>query len=172
MSLTHEDVQKILAILDGSDCEEVSLEFGDFRLHLRRHGNSWVEQDEGRAQNRGDAQSRAGIEETGRSAPPAAQEAPHAEALPEDVIAVTAPMLGTFYRAASPGESPFVQPGDEVGPDDTVCLVEVMKLFNSVKAGVAGTVEKILVENGALVEYGQPLILIRKGQAPTGQQCH
>lgn len=77
-------------------------------------------------------------------------------------MAVTAPMLGTFYRTPSPGERAFVEQGDKVSPDDTVCLVEVMKLFNSVKAGMAGTVEKILVENGTLVEYGQPLILIRK----------
>ena len=77
-------------------------------------------------------------------------------------MAVTAPMLGTFYRMPSPGEKPFVEQGDKVSPDDTVCLVEVMKLFNSVKAGMAGTVEQILVENGTLVEYGQPLILIRK----------
>ena len=77
-------------------------------------------------------------------------------------MAVAAPMLGTFYRTPSPGEKPFVEQGDKVSPDDTVCLVEVMKLFNSVKAGMAGTVEQILVENGTLVEYGQPLILIRK----------
>lgn len=172
MSLTHEDVQKILAILDRSDCEEVSLEFGDFRLHLRRHGNSWVNQDGERVQDKGDAQVRTGIKESDAAASPAAQEPGDEKALPEDVIAVTAPMLGIFYRAASPGESPFVQPGDQVGPDDTVCLVEVMKLFNSVKAGVAGTVETILAENGTLVEYGQPLILIRKGNALTEQQCH
>lgn len=69
-------------------------------------------------------------------------------------------MLGTFYRAPAPGERPFVEVGDKVGPGDTVCLVEVMKLFNSVKAGVAGTVVKITVENGSMVEHGQTLILI------------
>ena len=163
MSLTQEDVQRILAILDGSDCEEVRLEFSDFKLHLRRHGNSLVNQHEERLQNKGDAQARSEFnKETASLASTASQKPGDAEVPPEDVIAVTAPMLGTFYRAASPGESPFVQPGDKVGPNDTVCLVEVMKLFNSVKAGMAGTVEKILVENGTLVEYGQPLILIRK----------
>ena len=80
--------------------------------------------------------------------------------IPEGLIALRAPMLGTFYRAPSPGAKPFVEVGDKVSPDDTVCLVEVMKLFNSIKAGVAGTVVKLLVENGAMVEHGQPLILI------------
>jgi acetyl-CoA carboxylase biotin carboxyl carrier protein len=74
-------------------------------------------------------------------------------------------MLGTCYRAPSPGAKPFVEVGDKVRPDDTVCMVEVMKLFNSLKAGVAGTVEQVLFENATLVEYGQPLILIRKEAA-------
>jgi acetyl-CoA carboxylase biotin carboxyl carrier protein len=71
-------------------------------------------------------------------------------------------MLGTFYRASAPGEKPFVEIGDKVRPNDTVCLVEVMKLFNSIKAGVAGTVVKMLVENGAMVEHGQILLLIQE----------
>ena len=73
-------------------------------------------------------------------------------------------MLGTFYRAPAPGEPPFVEVGDKVGADDTVCLMEVMKLFNSVKAGVAGTVVKIAAENGSMVEHGQTLILIESDQ--------
>ena len=73
-------------------------------------------------------------------------------------------MLGTFYRAPAPGERPFVEVGDKVGPGDTVCLMEVMKLFNSVKAGVAGTVVKIAAENGSMVEHGQTLILIESDQ--------
>jgi acetyl-CoA carboxylase biotin carboxyl carrier protein len=70
-------------------------------------------------------------------------------------------MLGTFYCAPSPGERPFVEVGSEVSLADTVCLVEVMKLFNSVKAGVAGTVVEVLVENGAMVEYDQVLMVIK-----------
>ncbi|MPZ47355.1 MAG: acetyl-CoA carboxylase biotin carboxyl carrier protein [Betaproteobacteria bacterium] len=158
MSLTHEDVQKILAIVEESDCDEVRLEFGDLKLHLRRRGTSSEISQEPRPQNRKDAQSR---REFNREAAAPAAPVP-VEELPEGVTAVTAPMLGSFYRSASPGEKPFVEQGDKVAPDDTVCLVEVMKLFNSVKAGVGGAVESILVENGALVEYGQPLILIRK----------
>ena len=160
MSLTHKDVQKILAILDGAECEEVRLEFGDLKLHLRRHGGSPPLQHEQRPEDKG--QARRAANEEAALASPAPQQPRHEEAIPEGVMAVTAPMLGTFYRTPSPGERAFVEQGDKVSPDDTVCLVEVMKLFNSVKAGMAGTVEKILVENGTLVEYGQPLILIRK----------
>lgn len=152
MTLTHEDVQKILAILDESGCEEAHIEFGELKLHFRKHGDSSDIKQVQHAGKRDDKQT---------SAAPAPLKS-HEEVIPEGVIAATAPMLGTFYRAPSPGEKPFVEQGDKVAPDDTVCLVEVMKLFNSVKAGVAGTVEKILVEDGTLVEYAQPLILIRR----------
>jgi len=74
---------------------------------------------------------------------------------------VRAPTIGTFYRAASPGAQPFVKVGDRVGSEDTVCMFEVMKLFSSLKAGVAGAVAAILVENESLVEQDQPLILIK-----------
>jgi acetyl-CoA carboxylase biotin carboxyl carrier protein len=82
------------------------------------------------------------------------------EVVPEGMVAVRSPMLGTFYRAPSPGEKPFVEVGSRVTPEETVCLVEVMKLFNSIKAGVAGRVARIPVENGAMVEHAQLLILI------------
>ena len=74
---------------------------------------------------------------------------------------VLAPLVGVFYRSGSPGAKPFVEVGDKVEADDTVCLLEVMKLFNSLKAGVAGTVEAVLADNAALVAAGEPLILIR-----------
>ena len=72
-----------------------------------------------------------------------------------------APTTGTFYRAGSPGARPYVEIGDRVGPDDTVCVFEVMKLFSSLNAGVAGVVTAILVANESLVEQDQPLIVIR-----------
>ncbi len=161
MSLTHEDVQKILAILDEADCEEVYLEFGDLKVHLRKHGDS---PDPEKPADR-EAPPQAAHTVNGEPAAPvspAPQEPGHEVTIPAGVIAVAAPMLGTFYRAPTPGARPFVEVGDRVQPDDTVCLLEVMKLFNSVRAGTTGTIERILVENATLVEYGQPLILIRK----------
>lgn len=71
-----------------------------------------------------------------------------------------APMVGTFYRAPAPGAPPFVEEGSVVQPDDTVCIIEVMKLMNSIKAGRGGRVAAILAEDGTLVEYGQTLMII------------
>ena len=78
----------------------------------------------------------------------------------EGVVAVTAPMSGIFYRSPAPGATPFVEVGNRVEPNDTVCIVEIMKLFNSIAAGVAGTVVEILVENEGRVAAGQPVMWI------------
>lgn len=73
---------------------------------------------------------------------------------------VTAPMVGTFYRAPSPGATPFVEVGQQVEVGDTLCIIEAMKMLNPLEADQAGTVRQILVENGNPVEYGQPLFII------------
>ncbi len=70
------------------------------------------------------------------------------------------PIVGTFYRCASPGAKPFVEIGDVVEQGDTLCIVEAMKLMNEIEADQAGTIRQILVENGQAVEYGQPLFVI------------
>ena len=82
--------------------------------------------------------------------------------LPSGTHLIKSPMVGTFYRAPEPGAKPFVEPGQEVKPDTIVCIIEVMKLMNSVEAGVAGTVTQVFVDNAAMVEAGQPLVAIRK----------
>lgn len=78
-----------------------------------------------------------------------------------EVTIVRTPMVGTFYRAKEPGVPPFVEIGGIVEAGDVVCLIEAMKLFNSVSAGASGIVEAIFVEDGAVVEYQQPLVAIR-----------
>ncbi len=78
-----------------------------------------------------------------------------------DVKTIESPMVGTFYAAPAPGEEPFVDVGDEVDENQTVCIVEAMKLMNEVVAKFAGIVEKVLVENGQPVEFGQPLYQVR-----------
>ena len=75
-------------------------------------------------------------------------------------VEVTSPMVGTFYRSPAPDESPFVETGDQVSANQTVCIIEAMKLMNEIEAEVSGQVMEILVENGAPVEYGQPLMRI------------
>lgn len=80
----------------------------------------------------------------------------------EGLVAITSPMVGTFYRAPSPEAPPFVEVGDEVEPGKVVCIIEAMKLFNEIEAEVRGKIVKILVENGKPVEYGQKLFLVKK----------
>jgi acetyl-CoA carboxylase biotin carboxyl carrier protein len=75
---------------------------------------------------------------------------------------IDAPMLGTFYRANAPGQQPFVEVGSEVGDDTVVCLIEVMKMMNAVKAGMAGTVVAVCADNAEVVEYGQPLFRVER----------
>ena len=76
-------------------------------------------------------------------------------------VVIASPMLGTFYRAEGPGRPPFVEVGSRVEPQTTVGIVEVMKMMNSVPAGVRGVVEEVCAENAQLVEYGQPLFRVR-----------
>jgi acetyl-CoA carboxylase biotin carboxyl carrier protein len=79
----------------------------------------------------------------------------------DGVVTIDSPMLGTFYRAQSPGAAPFVEPGNAVEPDTIVCIIEVMKMTNSIPAGVSGTIVGVCSENAELVEYGQPLFRVR-----------
>ena len=88
---------------------------------------------------------------------PAAGPAPAAEDAGD---AIPSPMLGTFYRANAPGAAPFVDVGSRVEPDTLVCIIEVMKMINSVHAGVSGTIVEVCAENGQLVEYGAPLFRV------------
>jgi len=77
------------------------------------------------------------------------------------LVAVTSPMVGTFYTSPNPDSPAFVNVGAAVGPDTTVCLIEAMKVFNEIKAEVSGTIERVLVESGKPVEYGQKMFLVR-----------
>ena len=97
------------------------------------------------------------------SGPPAGAPSPVAPAPAgdeDDRKTVKAPMVGTFYRAASPGAQPFVEVGQAVKVGDTLCIIEAMKLMNEIESDLAGTIQAILVENGQPVEYGQPLFVV------------
>jgi acetyl-CoA carboxylase biotin carboxyl carrier protein len=93
------------------------------------------------------------------TAAPAPAAAPAAPAAPSG-HAVKSPMVGTFYRSASPGAKPFVEVGQAVKQGETICIIEAMKILNEIEADKAGTVTQILCENGQAVEYGQPLFII------------
>jgi len=92
--------------------------------------------------------------------PPAPAEAATALTKEPEGHVVKSPMVGTFYRSASPGAKPFVDVGDEVAAGDTLCIVEAMKLMNEIEADAAGTIKAVLVENGQAVEFGQSLFVI------------
>ncbi len=94
------------------------------------------------------------------AAPVAAAPAPAPAAAEPSGHAVTSPMVGTFYRAASPGAKAFVEVGSQVRAGDTICIIEAMKILNEIEADQSGTVMQILCENGQAVEYGQPLLII------------
>lgn len=79
-----------------------------------------------------------------------------------NLVAITSPMVGTFYLTPTPDADPYVKVGDKISPHQVVCIIEAMKIFNEIESEVAGVIEQICVENGSAVEYGQKLFLIKK----------
>ncbi|MBI3042621.1 MAG: acetyl-CoA carboxylase biotin carboxyl carrier protein [Betaproteobacteria bacterium] len=165
MSLSNDDVLKILKLIDESGYDDVRLEIGDIKLTVQKHGvREPVSQPAFPERSiAAPAPAVPAIAAAAAAGPAVSSAATRAEPIEEGLVAIRSPMLGTFFRAPSPGEKPFVEVGAEVNAADTVCLVEVMKLFNSVKAGVAGTIFEIRAENGAMVEHDQVLMLIKQG---------
>ena len=170
MPLSDEDIREILRIIDESELSELTIETEGFALHVRRGAPGAADDGPplGPDVPAGDrSRARGGPTPT---APAPAHEAPAlterpggsaADAGQQDGLAtITAPMLGTFYRAEAPGKPPFVEVGQRVEPDTIVCIIEVMKMMNSVTAGVSGKVLQIFAANAELVEYGQPLFKI------------
>ena len=153
MGLTDEDVREILRIIDESELDELRIEMQGFRLHVRRGGVAAAPEP---------AAEPAPVAEAAPVAEPRGESQPEAEAAAATNGATTidAPMLGTFYRASAPGQRPYVDVGSPVEPDTVVCLIEVMKMMNSIKAGVAGTVVEVCATNAELVEYGEPLFRV------------
>jgi len=150
--LTHDDVQQILKIIDEMGDREVHLEIGELKLHISPGGSA-------PASASTQAARAAPVQPPADAAAPAAPGAPFE--VPPGHVAVRAPTMGMFYRAATPGAKPYAEIGDHVGPEDAVCVFEVMKLFSTLKAGVAGTVTAIPLANETLVEPDQPLIVIK-----------
>ena len=154
MSLTAKDIAEIARLLDESHFATLDLQVGDFKLRIRRDGG-WS----GPADEVEPIVRRAEHAESTPPPPPIGQEAGAARV---GEIDVPAPLLGNFYAAPRPGEPPFVAVGDTVTEDSVIGIIEVMKLMNSVRAGVAGTVVAVLAVDGAAVAEGQPLIRIRR----------
>ena len=156
MDLSYDDVQKILKIIDGSSVEELHLEIGDLKLVVRKRGATAEATEFRPAPAPSPSRPAAPREVTpAPPAPPPATRRPRAAG-----VEVKAPMVGTFYRTPAPGAPPFVEVGSAVAEDDTVCIIEVMKLMNSIRAGCQGRVVEICADNGVMVEFGQTLMVI------------
>jgi acetyl-CoA carboxylase biotin carboxyl carrier protein len=158
MILTDEDVEEIIRTLDSSYFNELHIKTGQFELYLRRSQSGWTQ--EMRTLLSPDV-----IGAASGGAPNAATEAgagEEAEADEEGIVAVRAPMVGTFYRAPKPGAPPFVDVGSEVGEHTVVGIVETMKLMNSISAGVTGTIVEICTNDGQLVEARHVLMRVRQ----------
>lgn len=170
--LSYEDISEIIQLIKELDAVEVSLEYGDFRIHISRNfaGNLTGTIPEYRQSEQapephsihGNPVATAGVKSDDLLAAnhPADISSKVLGIVPESWEAITAPMVGTFYRSPTPGEQAFVEVGDSVFPGKVVGLMEVMKLFNELKAEKAGVVTRIDVADGDMVEYGQPLLWI------------
>ena len=143
MALSDDDVREILRLIDDAELDELRIETEGLSLHVVRGGS---------------APAHEPVAE--RSDPDRAEAASAAAQVADGGLTIEAPMIGVFYRAPSPGAPPFVDVGTRVEADTIVCLIEVMKMMNSVPAGVAGTIAEIHVENASPVEYGQPLFRV------------
>ena len=166
MNLSPTDVQEIIRLLDDSEYDELEIETGSFRLVLRRGAEGragWSQQKETRKRpNIKDITSASPGAESGSEVPAAAEGCdPNSGETDKGLAAIRSPVIGTFYRTPQPGADPFVQPGSRVRPDTVVAIIEVMKLMNSVAAGMDGEVVEILAENGQLVQAGQCLMRVR-----------
>lgn len=160
MSLSPEDVEDIVKVLDSTTYDELDLETDRFALRLRRGPGGWTQEQEARVAPRflgprpGDEPG-AGGDEAGAEAAGG-----DGEVVREGLHAVRAPLPGVLYRAPKPGEAPFVEVGDRVGGDTVVAILETMKLMNPVRAGVAGTVAEIAVANNEPAEQGAVLMWV------------
>ena len=157
MELSEDDVLHILKLIDESKFDYFQLEVGELKITVSKGdpiplGNF--------AQPVATSAIPAAVPKPA-STPVAAAAVPKAPAIPAGHLAVTAPILGTFYVAPEPGAPPFVTVGQQVTEDTTCGLIEVMKVFNSVRAGVKGTIVEVVAANGTFVEFGQTLIIVK-----------
>jgi acetyl-CoA carboxylase biotin carboxyl carrier protein len=142
-------VKKLIELLDESNVAEIEIHEGEESVRISRHGS-------GAPQLMMPAPAPA----AGAAPPPASAAAPASQPEPDDASIARSPMVGTFYRSPSPGAKSFVEEGQEVKVGDVLCIIEAMKILNQIESERAGTVKKIMVENGQPVEYNQPLFVI------------
>ena len=162
MALSYADVGEILKMIDTSSCAEVILELDGIKMVVRKggQGSSTPESSTIPGENLSGIDTPTKEKLITQTSPQPSTKAVSAEVVASKGGIIKSPMVGTFYSKPSPEEPPFVIVGQEVKKGDTLCLIEVMKLFTAVECTADGTVEMIFAEDGALVEFDQPLFSI------------
>jgi len=156
MQLDHDQLHALLALLGDSDIQELCLEGDDFRLEVRRNLPASAPVPMAQAPVPAPTPPAPAAPVASPSVPP-----PATPAVRSDLQAITAPMVGTFYRSPAPGEPAFVEVGSRISAGQPVCILEAMKLMNELESEIGGEVVEILLESGTPVEFGQVLMRIK-----------
>ena len=165
MKLDHDDLNRLIEKISTSDIQEFLLEGEDFKLEIKRNLFNQKQAANNLASNTSfDRQTIANQKSINDnvslvSEPEAPQVAPPGRS---ELTEITAPMVGTFYRAAAPGEEPFVEVGNNIKVGQTICILEAMKLMNEIESEFNAEIVEILVENGTPVEFGQVLMRVKQ----------
>ena len=164
--LKVQEIRELIKLVDGSSIHEFVYEQDGTKIELKKK-EAGLQAVPPVIQTETAAEKPAPAAVTSEPAPKSPVDAPAkkapeaAKAAEETLHSITSPMVGTFYKSPSPDEDAYVKPGSKVGEEDVVCIVEAMKLFNEITAEVKGEIVEVLVEDGQLVEYGQPLFLVK-----------
>ena len=165
MKLDHEDLNRLIEKISKSDIQEFSLEGEDFKLEIKRNllnqNQISYNSDSNELFDRQTNDNQKSINDN----VPLVNEPDEPQVAPpgrSDLTDITSPMVGTFYRAAAPGEEPFVEVGNNVKVGQTICILEAMKLMNEIESEFNAEIVEILVENGTPVEFGQVLMRVKQ----------
>ncbi|MGM7701925.1 acetyl-CoA carboxylase biotin carboxyl carrier protein [Pseudalkalibacillus sp. Hm43] len=164
--LKIQEIRELIKLIDQSSINEFEYEQEGAKISLKKGGGETVVQQTPAPQAR--VEQPAPAPQQQQQAQPEQKEQKETEKsepvkeMDESLHKIESPMVGTFYSSPSPEEDVYVKSGDKVSKDSIVCIIEAMKLFNEIEAEVNGEIVEVLVENGQLVEYGQPLFLVKK----------
>ena len=161
MNLDHEELHRLLATLAESDIQEFRLEGEDFCLEVKRNLETSSDSIASNKKIISDDIDSPPLQSKIDALPGPSTPPPSVPGSRSDLVEVTAPMVGTFYRAPGPEEPPFVEIGSKIRVGQAVCILEAMKLMNELESEVSGEVIEILVENGTPVEFGQVLMRLK-----------
>lgn len=159
---TLNEIKELISILDQSSVQELEIEKEGFRMHIRKASNMIEAAPIISGPVNYPPAAHPPAQQVEQHIVPSSSQASTTSADDENLHRIVSPMVGTFYQAPSPDAASYVKVGDRVKEKTVVCIVEAMKLMNEIEAEVSGEIVEILVDNGQLVEYGQPLFLVRR----------